>query len=241
MNAESKKRLVGMTNSQAASMVSALKPKFLEGLSSSEIESILAGAAWRRYPAHSLITREGDIANQLFLMLEGGARYYTMSPQGKKIIVSWIRPGEVIGGATLLSKHQDYVMNAETVKKTSVLEWERSVIRPFAAASPRLLENALLLAYDYLMAYRIRHVALTCHSAPQRVAQVLGYLAKEIGQKTPLGMVLKIKNEELAHEANVTIFTVSRLMGEWQRKGFLTKGRGNVVVKRADVLIRQRS
>jgi CRP-like cAMP-binding protein len=103
------------------------------------------------------------------------------------------------------------------------------------------LENVLLLAYDYLVGYRIRHVALTCNSAPQRVAQVLGYLAKEIGQKVPKGVALQIKNEELAHEANVTIFTVSRLMGEWQRKGFLAKGRGSVVVRRPDVLIRQKT
>jgi CRP/FNR family transcriptional regulator, nitrogen oxide reductase regulator len=241
MNAQSKKRIAGMTNSQIATMLSALKPAFLEGLSSAEVESILAGAAWKRHAANSLITREGDMADQLFLVLEGGARYYTMSPQGKKIIVSWIRPGEVIGGASLLSKRNEYVMSAETVKKCSALAWNRTVIRSLSADSPRLLENALLLAYDYLLHFRIRHVALSCDSAPQRVAQVLGYLAKEMGQKVSKGIELHIKNEELAHEANVTIFTVSRLMGEWHRKGLLTKGRGSVVVTHPDKLIHLRA
>jgi CRP-like cAMP-binding protein len=54
-------------------------------------------------------------------------------------------------------------------------------------------------------------------------------------------MELQIKNEELAHEANVTIFTVSRLMGEWQRKGLLTKGRGSVIVTQPDKLIHLRA
>jgi CRP-like cAMP-binding protein len=164
-----------------------------------------------------------------------------MSPQGKKIIVLWVRPGELIGGASLLSKRQEYVLNAEAVNKCSALVWDRAMIRPLAAASPRLLENALLLAYDYLILYRIRHVTVSCHSAPRRVAQVLGYMAKDMGQKVSKGMELQIKNEELAHEANVTIFTVSRLMGEWQRKGLLTKGRGSVIVTQPDKLIHLRA
>ena len=239
MNAEGRNRSAGMTTSQIATMLSALKPKLLEGLSSAEVESISEAATWKQYDTNSLITREGEIADRLFLMLSGSARYYTMSPQGTKVIVFWIRPGELIGGASLLSKREEYVMSAEAVRKTSVLEWDRTVARSLAAASPRLVENALLLAYDYLITYRIRHVALRCNSAPQRVAQVLGFLAREMGKKAPKGgMELQIKNEDLAHEANVTIFTVSRLMGEWQRKGLLKKGRGSVVVMRPEVFFR---
>ena len=39
------------------------------------------------------------------------------------------------------------------------------------------------------------------------------------------GIELDIRNEELASEANITIFTASRLLNEWQRKSILTKGR----------------
>jgi CRP-like cAMP-binding protein len=67
---------------------------------------------------------------------------------------------------------------------------------------------------------------------------VLSSLAKEIGQMVPGGVELHVRNEELAHEANVTIFTVSRLMGEWQRRGLLKKGRGKVVLHHPKDLIR---
>jgi CRP-like cAMP-binding protein len=100
------------------------------------------------------------------------------------------------------------------------------------------LENALLVAYEYLVMDRIWYVASFCQSAPQRLAQVLGYLAKEMGQRVDGGVELHVRNEELAHEANVTIFTVSRLMGEWQRRGLLKKGRGKVVMHRPEDLIR---
>jgi CRP-like cAMP-binding protein len=59
-----------------------------------------------------------------------------------------------------------------------------------------------------------------------------------MGQSVSGGVELHVRNEELANEANVTIFTVSRLMGEWQRKGLLKKSRGKVVLRLPEELIR---
>jgi CRP-like cAMP-binding protein len=228
----------GMTSTQAAAILTGLRPVFLEGLNPADAGSILAAARMRRFEANSVISSEGDPADRLFLMLDGGARFYTLSPEGKKVVVRWIRPGELVGGTSLLTKPLDLVLSAEAVRNSSALVWDRATIRSFAARCPRLLENAMLLAYDYLVHYRILHVATSTQSAPQRLAQVLGYLAKEMGERVPGGVELRVNNEGLAHEANVTVFTVSRLMGEWQRKGLLKKRRGAVVLRLPEELIR---
>ena len=39
-----------------------------------------------------------------------------------------------------------------------------------------------------------------------------------------------MRNEELASAANITTFTASRIMSEWQRDGLLIKERGKVLV-----------
>jgi len=200
MDAKAKGR-AGMTSSRAVTVLTGLKSRLLEGLTPAEVKSLLATARIRRFAANSVITSEGDSADRVFLMLDGSARGYTVSPQGEKIVLRWVPPGETIGWAALLSKPMDYIVSTEAVKETSALVWDRATIRSFAATHPKLLENALLLAHDYLILYRILH-------------------------------------EELANEANVTIFTVSRLMGEWQRKGFLTKSRGKVVLRLPEELIR---
>ena len=57
-------------------------------------------------------------------------------------------------------------------------------------------------------------------------------------RKVADGIELHISNEELANEAHVTIFTVSRLMREWRRQRLLDKGRGWVVVRKLDDLLR---
>jgi CRP-like cAMP-binding protein len=49
--------------------------------------------------------------------------------------------------------------------------------------------------------------------------------------------VVHISNEDLANEANVTIFTVSRTLNEWQRKGLVLKRRGQVVLRSPEELV----
>jgi CRP-like cAMP-binding protein len=94
-----------------------------------------------------------------------------------------------------------------------------------------LLENALLTASDYLDWHVTAHVGLACNTARQRVAQTLVNLAKSVGQKDVGGVALQITNEELASAANVTPFTASRLMSEWQRDRVLVKRRGKVLLR----------
>jgi CRP/FNR family transcriptional regulator, nitrogen oxide reductase regulator len=72
---------------------------------------------------------------------------------------------------------------------------------------------------------------MTCDSARPRLARVLAELATGIGQKVPGGVELDVHNEELANEANVTPFTASRMLGEWQRQGVLRKSRGKVLLR----------
>jgi CRP/FNR family transcriptional regulator, nitrogen oxide reductase regulator len=236
MNGEAKGR-AGKTSSQVAAMVAGLTPRFLEGLDPAEVQTVVAAATLKRFSKNFLMIREGERADHLFLMLDWGARHFTMSPRGEKVVVQWLSPGEVTGAASFLSKPVTYVLSTEAAKNSSALVWDRATIRSLATACPRLMENALMVAYDYVVLFRILQVTLRCQSAPERVAQVLGYLAKEMGQRVPGGLELYVRNEELAHEANVTVFTVSRLMGEWQRKGLLTKSRGKVVVRSPEELI----
>src|SRR5882762_9287781 len=132
MDAKAKGR-AGMTSSQATAILTGLQPRFLQGMDSAEVKSILATASIRRFNASSVITREGDSADHLLLIVDGSARAYTVSPQGEKIVLRWIPPGEGIGWATLLSKPMEYIVSTEAVKNSSALVWDRVTIRSLAA------------------------------------------------------------------------------------------------------------
>ena len=225
------------TDVEVMSLIRMLKTRLFEGLSSLEVASIIALATDRPFPKRSVMAHEGYPAKYLFLMIRGRARGFTMTSQGEKIPVLWFPPGEIFGGATFLSKPTEYLVSTEAVNNSRVLIWNRSTIRSLGVRYPRLLENALLIAYDYFVVYRSLLISATCQTARQRLAQALGNLANGIGRKVTEGIEINIRNEELANEANITIFTTSRLLNEWQRKGVLTKSRGKVVVRSPEGLM----
>lgn len=215
-----------------------LKPRFLEGLTPAELELVLAAAKHRKAPANSVLTNQDDPAKHLFLLLTGRARYFFVTEKGQKVILLWIPPGEIFGSATLLEKPTGYHVSTETVRNSTVLVWDRATTRSLAARYPRLVENAFALTIQYLTAYRAAHTALLCGSARERLAHVLVSLASGIGQNVGSGVELKIRNEELANEANITLFTASRLLNEWQRAGMLSKGRGKILLRSPERLLR---
>jgi CRP/FNR family transcriptional regulator, nitrogen oxide reductase regulator len=227
-----------MTANQAVSLLSKEGSEFLEGLSPAEAEMIVAKATYRRYAINTVITNEAEPANHLFLLLEGTARAYTLTPQGEKVGLGWFGAGKVVGWAALVRKRIGYVVSCEAAKTSSAMVWDRETILSLASTYPRLVENALLPAYEYLLRLRVLHVAAIHDTAPKRLGQVLGQLAKGMGRSVNGGFELHISNEELANEAHVTIFTVSRQMRNWQRDGLVKKSRGSVVVLQPDALLR---
>jgi len=215
-----------------------LRSPFLEGLTLPEIESVLALATYRKCEANSVIIDQDDPANHLYLLLTGRARFFFITESGQKIIHLWIAPGEIFGVATFMPPSTGYLVSTEAVRDSSMLAWDRNSMRSLAAKYPRLLENALSMSLHYLAAYHAAHMALICGSARERLAHVLVSLARGIGQKVVEGVELKVSNEELANEANVTLFTASRLLNEWKRKGMLLKRRGRILLRTPESLLR---
>jgi len=209
---------------------------FLKGLMPSELKIVLTAAKAQPFPAKSVIAHQEAPARSLFLLTQGRARHSCITPDGRKVILFGLVPGDIFGSAALLSQPSDYLVSTETVKNSCVLRWDRNTIRGLAAECPKLLENALSTASDYLTWYLATHLALIYPSARVRLAHVLSNLANGIGHQVPRGMELDVTNEELANAANLTVFTVSRILSQWQRQGAIVKNRGKVVVRSRDKL-----
>jgi CRP-like cAMP-binding protein len=53
----------------------------------------------------------------------------------------------------------------------------------------------------------------------------------------PSGVEIEIKNEDLASLADVSFFTASRCLQEWERKGAVEKSRGKVLIRSPEKLL----
>jgi CRP-like cAMP-binding protein len=228
-----------ITIAEITARVSKLAPEFFEGISPGDVSLILRAARLRRFQAHSMLAIEGYRAEKLFLILEGRACTYITTPKGQKIILFWIPPGDISGARALLSKPVEYLVSTEAVANGLALVWRRKDILALSKQHQPLLENALTIASDYVEVWCDLHFEASYHTATQRVARVLSRLAKGMGRKVAESIELNVTNEELANQASVTIFAVSRLLSEWHRKGVLVKGRGKVILHSPDELVRK--
>jgi len=221
----------------AVSVANKLESPFLEGLTSSNRATIFAAASQRRARANSVAVHQGDPADYLFLIARGCARHFYLTPEGKKIALFWLRQGQIFGGSALLSTSSKYLVGTEMLKDSWLLLWHRSRIRALASQFPRLMDNALSVATDYLTWYLAAHASLVSDSAEQRLAQVMVTLAQGFGHKMPSGTCLELTNEQLASAANVTRFTASRILNRWQRNGAVEKTRGHVLLRSPEKLV----
>jgi CRP-like cAMP-binding protein len=214
-----------------------LKPRIFAGLGAEEIRLILVGAKHRYFQAGSVVTHQGDPAERVYLLASGQGRHFLTAHDGQKILMYWLTTGQVFGGAAIISSPIQYLASTELVSDSCVLVWTHETIRALVTRYPRILDNALSIAATEAAAWLISAlVSLSSDDARGRLANLLVALAIGIGAIVADGVELKVTNEDLAAGANVTPFTVSRLMQEWHRSGVVAKRRGKVVLRKPEML-----
>jgi CRP-like cAMP-binding protein len=158
--------------------------------------------------------------------------------EGRKILLNWLTPGQIFGGTALLSTSFQYLASTEVLVNSCALVWERQTIREIISNCPVLLDNALSIAVTENIPWLIAaHVSLSADDAHGRVARLLMSLASAIGKVTHRGVDLKVLNEDLAEGANVTPFTVSRCLRDWEHAGLVAKRRGGILLRRPELLL----
>ena len=211
-------------------LIADLAPRLFEGIAKNDVETIVSAAKLKSVSRGSVIQSQGTPASRFLMILEGRARHYFTTPSGDKLLLMWLTPGDCAGGAALLPNAPEYLVSTEIIRSGTLLLWDRPVIKRLGTQYPRLMENGLSIASDYLEWYVATHVALTCHSARERLAHLLAALVSHVGERGPSGITLEATNEELASAANVTPFTTSRFLAEWSKQGILRKRRGHLEV-----------
>ena len=223
---------------QVADLPARLRPRFLSGLPKADVDAIVSAAKHRHFRTASVVLHEGDPAERVFLLTSGEGRQFVTTNDGRKVLLYWLTTGQVFGGVTILSTPIHYLASTEVAPDSCALMWDRQTMRELVSRFPMLLENALSIAATENVAWSIAtHVSLSCNDARGRVAHLLVSLACGVGKTTRDGFELKITNEDLAAGANVTPFTASRILNEWQRAGVLTKGRGKVMLRNPQLLL----
>ena len=226
------------SGNQVIGLPNKLKPRILSGLTEVEINAILSFAKHRYLRASSIVINQDDAAERFFILTSGRGRHFLFTDEGRKINLLWLTAGQVFGGAAMISTPSRYLVSTEIVTDGCALVWERKALRDLLLRYPKLFDNALSIAATEHITWLISaNVSLNADDANGRIAHLLVSLANGIGKTTPRGVEMSITNEDVANSTNVTQFTVSRFLSDWERAGILTKHRGKIVLRKPERLL----
>jgi len=214
-----------------------LTERLLAGVSPDARHLIIAGARSRILRAGEVLFRTGELAERLFVLRKGRVQFSRQSRGGQEIVMGILGPGDVFGIGSILTQRVQYLGTAESLDSGEVLVWTRETILALNDAYPQLSGNALEVALRYAAEFADRHERLVTVTAEERLSGALSRLGVRAGVRTPSGIEIRIKNEQLASLADVSPFTASRLLKRWERAGVIRKGRGVVRIVCPEKLI----
>ena len=201
--------------------------RLLAGVDPDERKAIVAGSRRQTLHPSQVLFRTGERAEQLFVLRKGRVQYGRLSSTGREVVMGILGPGDVFGLACLLPS-SNYIGTAEALDRGEVQVWSRHVIQRFAHKYPQVQGNVLQIALAYVAEFADRLDRLMSGTAEQRLARAVTSLGVRIGTPSHSSIDILIKNEQLASLADVSPFTVSRLLKQWERDGVISKSRGIV-------------
>jgi CRP/FNR family transcriptional regulator, nitrogen oxide reductase regulator len=214
-------------------------PAFFSGLTANARKLIVQSAEVRKFRPNSVIVNAGDQAVRLFLLKKGKVKYYRVTRTGDEVLLWWVSAGEIFGIAALAASPLRYIGTAQAVDDCELLVWSRKKIRQLAAAHDQLSQNALAILFHYLSEYADRLVGLVSETAGERLAHTLLRLGHRTGRVRSEGVEVAITNQHLSSLADVSAFTASRQLQQWEREGILRKGRGKIVIVSPESLVNE--
>ena len=212
--------------------------KLFHGVGREVLAEVAACAREERVAEEGAVFREGEAAEWVCVVAAGRLRLTQAGPDGVEVILRFVGPGEA---AAALAVFDDavYPATAWAEAGTRLLLWPRATMRALLRRHPTLALNALEVVSERLREVQERFRELATERVAQRLARALVRLVRQAGKKVAGGVLIAmpLSRQDLAEMTGTTLFTVSRILSEWEAQGIVESGRERVVIKRPHDLV----
>jgi CRP-like cAMP-binding protein len=173
---------------------------------------------------------EGDRAEQVSVVIEGCVKIMQLGPDGEEVILHVAGRGEVVGVFSPLLHRKQHVCSAQALRTCIVLSWTAAGFESLMETFPSLRKNVTLMLEQRLNELERRFRELSTEKVSVRLANALVRLSRQIGQVVGQRVEIRLSHEEVAKMIGTTLFTVSRILSEWEASGIVALARERVVV-----------
>lgn len=200
-------------------------------LGDDRLRTLGASLGTRSFERGATIFHQGSDGDELYLIVSGQVRIYTVSQLGQEISVKIFRDGDFFGELALLDGRPRSA-SAEAMRRTVTLTLHRAAFLTAIRADPEIAVTVLEELSGRLRHTNIYIEHLASTSAPQRVVRTLLDLADQHGvnEQGTTRIDLHLTQDDLASLAGTTRETVNRVLGGLREQGLISVERGRVSV-----------
>jgi CRP/FNR family transcriptional regulator, cyclic AMP receptor protein len=176
------------------------------------------------HPSGSIIFKEGDPADGIFLVCDGQVKLSATAPGGHTMILKIARPGDVLGLSSMLN-YLPHEVTAQTLVPCHFKHITQQLFLSFLEAYAEAgYMTALTLAKENREVFMgTRRLALS-PSAAARIAQVLiGFAHSDAAREPAPRFPMMLTHAELASLAGTSRETVTRLLNQFERNGIISR------------------
>jgi CRP/FNR family transcriptional regulator, anaerobic regulatory protein len=186
---------------------------------SNALGDAMAEGVVHTYEGKEHIFREGDRAKQVYMLEVGHVCIYKMLSDGRRQVIDFAYPGDVIGLATL----SEHISNAQAMTRSRIRCVPMAALQQVAREDARLGFQLYEAVSRELRAARELLFTVSQRTATERVAAFLLALSRrnEIKGDDPLEYVLPMTRNDIADYLGLTIETVSRTFTKLRSEGMI--------------------
>lgn len=226
-----------MTSPDDLQLIGQMPP--FQRLQPAELQVVRQSAWLRRVERDAYFYHQGDPASAFYILVEGQAKLTEVTSDGQQILVRFVGPGEAMGIIAALSKAV-YPLSAQAVDDCLALTWDGEILEQLMERYPRMAIDGLRLVSQRWHELEERFRELATERVERRIAQTLLRLVQQAGRKVEAGILidLPLSRQDLAEMTGTTLYTVSRILSQWEQQNLVELGRERVLIRYPHGLIR---
>ena len=197
------------------------------------LKDLFTGQPTETFAAGEALFWEGDQAGHIFDVLEGALRVYRIMSDGRRAIMGFIHPGEVLG----VSFQNRYLFTAEAVTDVKIRRFARGRFFTMINESPALRPQLFAILCDEMSAAQDQMLLLGRKTAEERVVSFLLAIHRKSG--TGGEIEVPMSRQDMADYLGLTMETVSRMMTSLNRRGLIATGARHTVILRKLTALRE--
>jgi CRP-like cAMP-binding protein len=215
----------------------ALLPLFA-GLEPGAVEHIWSAGRVRHVDEGAYFFHQGEPAERFYILISGRVRLTQITAEGQQVIMAVLGPSDGLGIIVALSD-MAYPVTAEAVEPTDAIGWSAVDIRTLMLEHPQLGLNGMKLIARRFADVQDRFRELATERVERRVARALLRLVRQAGRKVDEGVLIdmSLSRQDLAEMTGTTLYTVSRILSDWESRGLVSAGRERVTLRRTHELV----